>query len=218
MSGMAPHEYADGARTTECHICSRIVRLRDMKVHMRLHDRERIGRSSPRLCSNEICGRTIRAGDEARVARDQLGLCNDCFGPLYITQHDPEGKALRRRVERRLLQQLMSGCGKPFCHNAEWCRTGHKNSTGEDRTVTTRDALPRIKPILEALAKGETGGLKFCVDEAAQSRRAMAEMVAAEGEYELSWCVKALEEEHNDLGKARSWLGDRAPKIGEVPK
>lgn len=82
--------------------------------------------------------------------------------------------------------------------------------------MTTKDALPRIKPVLEALAKGETGGLKFCVDEAAQSRRAMAEMVAAEGAYELAWCVKALEEEHNDLGKARSWLNDRAPKVGEV--
>ncbi|KAK5072340.1 hypothetical protein LTR70_010452 [Exophiala xenobiotica] len=216
MSGMTPHEYADGARTTECHICSRIVRLRGMKVHMRLHDRERIGRSAPRLCSNEICGRTIKAGDEARVNKEQLGLCNDCFGPLYITQHDPEGKALRRRVERRLLQQLMSGCGKSWCHNAEWCRTGHKNGTGEDRVVTTKNALPLIKPVLEALAKGETGGLKFCVDEAAQSRKAMAEMVAAEDVYELAWCVKALEEEHNDLGKARSWLNDRAPKVGEV--
>lgn len=217
MSGMTPHEYADGARTTECHICSRIIRLRDMKVHMRLHDRERIGRTAPRLCSNGICGRTIRPGDEARVSLEQLGLCNDCFGSLYITQHDPEGKALRRRVERRLLQQLMSGCGKSWCQNAEWCRTGHKNSTSEDWVVTTKDALPRIKPMLERLANGESGGLTFCVDEAAQARKAMAEMVAAEGEYELAWSVKALEEQHNDLGKARSWLNDRAPRIREVP-
>lgn len=216
MSGMTPHEYADGARTTECHICNRIVRLRDMRTHLRLHDRERLGRASPLMCGNGICSRTVRSGDESRVVTEQLGLCNECFGPLYITNHDPEGKALRRRVERRLLQQLMSGCGKSWCHNAKWCRTGHKNSTGEDRMMTAKDALPRVKPVLEQLAKGDNSGLSFCVDEAAQSRHAIAEMVAAEGAYELAWCIKALEEEHNDLGRARAWLSDRAPRIGEV--
>lgn len=217
MSGMTPHEYADGARTTECHICNRIVRLRDMHTHLRLHDRDRIGKIAPRLCSNVVCGRTIKPGDEGRIAKEQFGLCNECFGPLYVTTHDPEGKMLRRRVERRLLQQLMSGCGKPWCHNVQWCKTGHKNSTGEDRVVTAKDALPRIKPVLDRLASGDHTGLSFCVDEAAQSRRAMAEMVTAEGAYELAWCTKALEEEHNDLTKARGWLTDRAPKINEVP-
>lgn len=150
--------------------------------------------------------------------REQLGLCNECFGPLYITTHDPEGKALRRRVERRLLQQLMSGCGKSWCHNAKWCRTGHKNSTGEDRIMTARDALPRVRPVLEQLAKGDNSGLSFCVDEAVQLRHATAEMVAAEGVYELAWCIKALEEEHNDLSTARAWLSDRAPRIGEIAR
>lgn len=218
MSGMTPHEYADGARTTECHICSRIIRLRDMRTHLRIHDRERIGRSAPRLCSNMICGRTLRIGDESRIDKEQLGLCNECFGPLYITTHDPEGKMLRRRIERRLLQQLMSGCGKPWCHNDNWCKTGHKNSSGEDRIMTAKDALPKVKPVLEQLSKGHhMDTVSFCVDEAAQSRKAMAEMLAAEGGYELAWCVKALEEAHNDLSQARGWLNDRAPKINEVP-
>lgn len=216
LSGMTPHEYADGARTTDCHICNRIVRLRDMQTHLRLHDRERVSRVAPRLCANEICGRTIKTGDETRIANTQLGLCDSCFGPLYIATYDPDGKALRRRIERRLLQQLMSGCGKPWCHSADWCRTGHKNNTQEDRVMTTKDALPKIKPVLERLARHEDAGLKFCVDEAAQQRRAMAEMMNGEGEYELSWCVKALEESGNDSSKARAWLSDRAPKLGEV--
>lgn len=218
LSGMTPHEYADGARTTECHICNRIVRLRDMRTHLRIHDRERMGRLAPKLCSNVICGRTIRLGDEARSEKEQLGLCTECFGPLYISTHDPEGKMLRRRVERRVLQQLMSGCGRPWCHNADWCKSGRKNSSGEDRVMTAKDALPKVKPVLEQLAQGHlTGNLSFCVDEAAQTRKAMAEMVAAEGSYELAWCIKALEQEHNDLNKARGWLKDRAPKINEVP-
>lgn len=227
LSGMSPHEYTDGARTTECHICNRIVRLRDMATHLRIHDRERVGRVTPKVCINQICGRTIKSGDENRIRDTQLGLCDTCFGPLYITSHDPEGKQLRRRVERRLLQQIMSGCGKPWCHNAEWCRTAHKNDTGEDRTVGTKDALPRIRPILERLSRrdvaadhehdhGQDAGLRFCVDEATQARRVMAEMMVGEGEYELGWCVKALEESGNDLGKARGWLIERAPRIGEV--
>lgn len=77
--------------------------------------------------------------------------------------------------------------------------------------------------MLERLAKGGSGddglgdkGLNFCVDEAAQSRRVMAEMMSSEGEYELGWCVRALEESANDLGRARGWLGDWAPRVGEV--
>lgn len=226
LSGMTPHEYTDGARTTDCHICNRIVRLRDMTTHLRIHDRERVGRVTPKICSNRICGHTIKPADENRVADSQLNLCDTCFGPLYVTTHDPEGKQLRRRLERRLLQQLMSGCGKSWCHNAGWCRTAHKNDTGEDRTVSTREALPKVKPILERLSKqnvsregmdqDKENELSFCVDEAAQSRRVMAEMMGGEGDYELGWCVKALEESGNDLGRARAWLSERAPRIGEV--
>lgn len=218
MSGMTPHEYSDGARTTECHICSRIVRLRDMKIHLKIHDRERVGRVTPKLCSNRICGRTIGTADERRVHQEQLGLCDVCFGPLYITTHDPDGRALRRRIERRLLSQMVGGCGKSYCNNVEWCKTGRKNSTGQDRTLTTKDALPMIKPVLEKLANGsiEEAGLAFCVAEDVQSRRAMGEMMAAEEIYDLAWCIRALQESHNDINQATNWLGDRAPKIFET--
>lgn len=216
LSGLTPHELADGARTTECHLCSKIVRLRDMKTHLRLHDRERFSRPKPKLCANRICGRTIRHEDEARVQKEQLGLCSECFGPLYVTTYDPEGKMLRRRIERRLLQQLMGGCGKSWCRSAEFCKTGHKNVTGQDRVVSAKDGLPMIKPIMDQLAQGVTSGLVFCVDEASQTRRNLANLMASEGEYELEWCAKALEEERGDVSKARGWLQDRAPKTGEV--
>ncbi|KAK4940585.1 hypothetical protein LTR10_019344 [Elasticomyces elasticus] len=217
LSGLTPHELADGARTTECHLCSKIVRLRDMKTHLRLHDRDRVTRPKPRLCANSICGRTIRYEDvEARSQKDQLGLCNECFGPLYVTTYDPEGKMLRRRIERRLLQQLIGGCGKSWCRNPEFCKTGHKNVMGQDRVVSAKDGLPMVKPIMDQLAEGVTTGLVFCVDEASQTRRNLANIMASEGEYELEWCAKALEEERGDVGKARDWLKDRAPRIAEV--
>ena len=218
MSGLTPHELADGARTTECHICRKIVRLRDMKTHLALHDRDRISRPKPLTCVNPMCGRTLRAGDESRVYREQTGLCNECFAPLYSTTYDPEGKVLRRRVERRLLQQVIGGCGKPWCQNKDWCKTGHQNVTGEVRILTAKDALPMLKPVMDELAKGDTSSLSFCVDEGTQIRRRNAHALAQVGEYELEWCIKALEESKGDVNAAQSWLSDHAPKVNEVVK
>jgi hypothetical protein len=85
-----------------------------------------------------------------------------------------------------------------------------------DGAVIAKEALPLLKPVMDELAKGGTPDLKFCVDEASQTRRVVAGMIAHEGEYELEWCVKALEEEHNDLGKVKQWLKDTAPRIEET--
>jgi hypothetical protein len=40
-------------------------------------------------------------------------------------------------------------------------------------------------------------------------------LMAADGEYSFAWCVRALEE-MGDLGRAREWLVEQAPRIGEV--
>ena len=218
LSGLTPHELADGGRTTECHLCSKIVRLRDMKTHLAFHDRTRISRPKPLTCVNNMCVRSIRAGDESRVQIEQMGLCNEDFAPLYSTSHDPDGKILRRRIERRLLQQLIGGCGKSWCKNEEWCKTGYKNASGKDRVLTAKDALPTIKPVMAELAKGDTSSLSFCVDEGTQSRYQNGKVLAQVGEYELEWCIKALEECKGDMNAAQTWLSDHAPKIAEVVK
>jgi len=144
--------------------------------------------------------------------------------------YDPDGKALKRRIERRYLSQVMSGCGKPWCQN-KYCKTGGTNAHpgSPQATVTAKDALPMIKPLVDSAVTREP--VFFCVDEASQRRRAMAEMMAAtdaamangnsdadgeEKSYELEWCIAALEAEHNDMGKAREWLKGRAPGRGEV--
>jgi hypothetical protein len=123
--------------------------------------------------------------------------------------HDPEGKALRRRIERRYLTQLMTGCGKKWCLN-EWCKTGRANRGLEKLGASAAAALPLVKPLLEEI--GDRGRpMHFCVDEASQRRRKTAEMLAAEGVWELEWCVAALEAEGGSLEKARGWLADWAP-------
>jgi hypothetical protein len=226
ISGLTPHELADGARTTECHLCSKIVRLRDMSTHLKHHDLERVSRPAPRICRNINCGRTLHGvgknGDIGAGTRmgqgpgNDLGLCSICYGPLYVAMYDPEGRALKRRVERRYLTQLLTGCGKTWCGN-EFCRTGRKHlGTGSEGTVlTTKDILPMVKPWLDALSNTYSP-LHFCVDEGSQKRRKLAEMMAGEGTYDLGWCVASCEAENGDLDKARGWLLNWAPKKSEV--
>lgn len=226
LSGMTPHELADGARTTECHLCSRIVKLKDMTIHLRNHDMERKTRPAPRVCRNINCGRTLdgcnHAGDTRSATKmgqgpgNDIALCSTCFGPLYVSLYDPENKALRRRIERRYLQQLLTGCGKQWCRNT-MCKTGRTNLTIEPASVTTKDALPLIKPFVDgSISPGQETELHFCVDEQSQKRKVLAGHLAEErglkGEqYSLPWVVGALEAEGGDIDKARAWLSNWAP-------
>ncbi len=125
-----------------------------------------------------------------------------------MSMHDPDGKALRRRIERRYLSQLMSGCGKHGCLN-EWCKTGRANLGLEKLGGTAAAALPLVKPLLAAIPD-TSEPMHFCVDESSQKRRKTAELLAAEGVWDFEWCIAALEAEGGDLGKARGWLNDWA--------
>jgi hypothetical protein len=218
LSGLTAHERADGARTTDCHLCGAIVRLRDMAAHAANHELDKATRSKPAVCRNELCGRTLHGiGPRGQInggtrmgqgPGNDLGLCSLCFSPLYVNMHDPEGKALRRRIERRYLTQLMAGCGKKWCVN-EWCKMGRANQGLEKLGSGAAAALPLVKPLLEEIADGKA--MHFCVDEASQRRKKMAGMLAAEGLWDLEWCIAALEAEGGNLAKARGWLGDWAP-------
>ncbi|VUC29797.1 unnamed protein product [Clonostachys rosea] len=220
LSGMTSHELADGARTTECHLCDKIVRLRDMETHLKHHELDKVSRPKPLICRNANCGRTQHGvGPKGQIGSgngqksgpsNDLGLCSLCFGPLYVSMHDPEGKALRRRIERRYLGQLMTGCGKPHCRN-EWCKTGRANQELEPKGSNASAALPLVKPLLE-MVKSPSEPMFFCVDEANQLRRKMAEMVAAEKAWDLEWCIAAAEAAKGDATQIRDWLQAWAPR------
>ena len=241
LSGLTPHELSDGARTTECHLCSNIVRLRDMSTHLKYHDLQRLSRLKPRICRNVNCGRIIDSVSKPGEVRHQtpkndLGLCDTCFGPLYVSQYDPNGQGLRRRVERKYLTQLLSGCNQPWCRN-KYCKAGRKHVgiLEEGKTITSKDAMSMIRRSLDNL-KDLKMPLHLCTGEASQKRRTLAEMVAVEGDgvrkmkgkeregegmgdgYQLEWCIAALEVEDGDLDKARGWLKDFAPTRAETGK
>ncbi|KAJ9142463.1 Ubiquitin fusion degradation protein [Pleurostoma richardsiae] len=221
LTGLTAHERADGSRTTDCHLCGAIVRLRDMAAHLAHHELDKKGRLKPDICRDELCGRTLhgvgprgQVGAGTRMGQgpgNELGLCSICFGPLYVSMHDPEGRALRRRIERRYLTQLMTGCGKSWCAN-EWCKTGRRNLGVEPLAGSGGAAatLPLVKPLLAEIAD-ESKPLHFCVDEGGQKRRAVANALAQEGIWDIEWCVAACESEGADADKAREWLWNWAP-------
>ena len=223
FSTLTPHELVDGARTTECHVCGKIIRLRDMSTHLKHHDLERLARSPPRLCRNVNCGRTLDGvgskGEikKARSSTNDIGLCGTCYGPLYNSAYDPEAKALTKRLERRYISQIVSGCGRDWCRN-EYCKTGRKHVMQSNETISMKDAMAMAKPILTHLMD-LTRPLHLCTDEASQTRRLLAEMISSRGEeqgYDLTWTVIAMEAESGDLEKAQAWLRTWAPTRAET--
>ncbi|KAK6836995.1 ubiquitin fusion degradation protein (Ufd1) [Apiospora arundinis] len=221
LSGLSAHEVADGARTADCHLCGKIVRLRDMTTHLKHHELDKAQRTKPPVCRNANCGRTLHgvgrggavgAGTQmGQGPGNDLGLCSLCFSPLYVQLHDPEGKALRRRIERRYLTQLLQGCGKKWCAN-EWCKTGRANRGLEPKGTSTQTILPAIKPLM-ATIQDTSENMFFCVDETNHKRKGVAELLAAEKVWELEWCIAACEAEGVDPDRAREWLKNWAPTL-----
>ncbi|PNP60828.1 hypothetical protein FNYG_14448 [Fusarium nygamai] len=218
LSGLTAHELADGTRTTECHLCDKIVRLKDMETHLKHHELDKVSRLTPPICRNANCGRTmfgvgprgqVRQTASTDQASNSIGLCSICFGPLYVSMHDPEGKALKRRIERRYLGQLMTGCAKPHCANP-WCKTGRANAGLEAKPSSAREVLPLVKPLLGDVTNMDAP-LWFCTDEGSQRGRKLAEMMAEEGVWDVEWCVAAAEAEKGSLERMRDWLQAWAP-------
>ncbi|KAJ2895176.1 ubiquitin fusion degradation protein [Zalerion maritima] len=219
LTGLTPHELAEGNRTTDCELCGRIVRLRELAAHVKNHDMERENQPPPATCRNAMCGRTLhgvgRFGSTTAGTHmgqgpgNDIGLCSLCFGPFYVSMHDPEKKALKRRIERRYLSQLMTGCGKKWCSN-KWCKTGRKNLGLEPKPSNAAAALKEVKPfVAAALDPGQA--MSFCTDETNQRNRTVAESIAADRTWAVEWAVAACEAEKGDAGKARDWLGRYAP-------
>lgn len=224
ITGLTPHERVDGTRTTDCHLCGNIIRLRDMPAHIANHELDKKYREAPQICRDKLCGRTLdgvgprgQVGAGTRMGQgpgNDLGLCSICFSPLYASMHDPEGKALRRRIERRYLTQLMTGCGKKWCAN-EWCKTGRKNLGLEPKATGAAALMAEINPFVQEV-DDKRKPMFFCVDEGGQKRRLVADVLALEGIWDLEWCVAAAEAEGPNLDKARGWLQNWAPARGVV--
>lgn len=212
LSPLTPHELNCGGRTTNCHLCTRPVRLRDLPAHLANHTLQRLSTPPPTICANMNCPRTL----SSMPSTNPLRMCATCFGPLYAPGYDPTGSILARRLERKLLQQEISGCARRWCRNPT-CATGRNNlGTGKDPIPqTVASALPAVKRRIQE------GKVALCVDETTQRRRVLAERIANEaakdgtGGWDLEWTVKAVETANGEEAAAREWLEKYAVRRGE---
>jgi len=119
-----------------------------------------------------------------------------------VRVYDPEGKAMMRRVERRYISQLISGCGKAWCKN-ESCKTIKAKPRKGGVAMMAQTALPMVKPLMDTISN-KTAPMYFCVDDGSQKRRGLAELLAAERVYDLECCIAACEAEGDNLDNART--------------
>jgi hypothetical protein len=122
--------------------------------------------------------------------------------------HDPNYIKLQSRLERKLLTQLMSGCGQQHCSNSPFCATAMGHS------VSMSEAMKVVKAQVDGMLN-ESVQFRICVDEAVQRKAFLAGMIAAEGTYGMEWCRKAVEEAKGDLGNARIWLEQNGRRLDE---
>ncbi|KAJ2866599.1 hypothetical protein GGH94_001406 [Coemansia aciculifera] len=146
MDGLNAHEAYCGNRTIECTKCKANVRIRQVLVHMRMHQmREQVARENMVPCANKECSR--------ERASNPLGLCTSCFGPFYTGQHDPDNHKLLKRLARALHTQMTRGCGSQRCRNL-MCATGLQNiGSSSDSAVSSlsqTEAAALMVPILKA--------------------------------------------------------------------
>ncbi|KAJ2004772.1 hypothetical protein GGI04_002493 [Coemansia thaxteri] len=153
MDGLCAHEVYCGSRTIECSKCKANVRIRQVQVHMKMHQmREQEARDNMVPCANKECNR--------ERASNPLGLCATCFGPFYTGQHDPDNQKLLKRLTRALHAQLTRGCGNQLCRNP-LCASGVRNSApstdSDAMTLSETAAATKMIPILKAYTPLCTG-------------------------------------------------------------
>lgn len=206
--GVSQHEWLCGSKTTECSKCNKIIKLRDLETHMRLHDIARISRSTPRVCSNDLCVKVLSIEDS-----NPVGLCPDCFGNLYSTVYDPDGKRLLQRIERRYILQLKNGCGYSTCEN-KLCRSSPMCCVGEGILSNMAEIVKYVKNKVMLVGPYE---FMFCVPKSVDERRHIVNMFEG-GEWERGWVCKSNEVQGNDMVSMLDWLNNNAVKKSEACK
>lgn len=173
------HEWECGSKTVKCYKCGKIVKIRDIQLHEEFHRLDTIS-NEPIGCTNVLC-------PNLRDNGNPLGLCIECFSPLYSNVHDPDGKKLASRMERRYILMMKNGCGDDECDN-ELCNTG--DSMG--------DIVKRVKAM-------DSGLLQFCVDK--KRREKMRMVTVFEGsEWSKGWVIRGLKECGWTINGVIPWL------------
>lgn len=242
LSNLSSHEYLCGTRTMECDKCKKIIRLRDMGAHLRLHDLDRLRRPKPIKCSNSSCCRILKV-QNGNVIDNSLGLklCEVCYGPTYNPVYDPSLIKLKSRLERRYIIQLTKGCGNSWCKNKD-CKSSGLSEILRKDDLKMVDIIKYVKQNLLNLITILPGYDKnliktdddfndlntfwFCVDLSMTKKKLVADLIFEEGEYDYEWISKAVSEinleesisenQMSAINSVRNWLNENGVRKDEI--
>lgn len=203
------HENYCGNKTSDCYQCGKIVKLKDMRKHLKVHDLAKehyneVVAVTTLTCSNVNCTNIVAP----QSPTNNLGLCDVCFGPLYLSVYDPDGTKIQGRIERRYVIQLTRGCGKPWCKNRE-CK-----SSGLFAPKSMQETLQHVKVLLARLFGSlPTYQFYFCVDQNTTKRKLMVDELCGQGDYKPELVYKAVNEVRDvSETRVRDWLNHNAVK------
>ncbi|KAJ2724457.1 3-phosphoinositide dependent protein kinase-1 [Coemansia sp. Benny D115] len=161
MEGLRAHEAYCGSRSIKCAKCQAYVAIRQVPVHMRLHqERDRERRANMQRCANKEC---LRERSTAVGEANPLGLCKACFGQLYAGGYDPGNVKLLKRLTRVLHSQMTQGCGRSKCNNSQ-CATGGLAGSALSQTAAAARIVPVLKaytPITQAMFDVQRPGIDY---------------------------------------------------------
>lgn len=215
VANLTNHENACGNKTTECFKCNKILRTKDLSKHLRMHDLDKKQmnqdtKANFKKCLNENC--IILINDSLT---NQLGLCDYCFGSIYIPQHDPTHIKLQSRIERKYMIQLTKGCGFTWCKNTN-CKTHNPSRfasmSHKDLISYINDSLfssigtPSL-PVNKKKTSPPKNRLWFCVNESIQLRKDILDLLSSENEYDEELIYKPINELSTVTEESvRDWL------------
>lgn len=203
VANLTNHENTCGNKTTECFKCNKILRTKDLSKHLKMHDLDKIQMNQDtkvnfNKCLNENCIIIIKNNKTS----NQLGLCDYCFGSIYIPQHDPTNIKLQSRIERKYMIQLTKGCGFDWCTNTN-CKTfnptrfaslPHKTLLSYINDSLLSNIRTPALPINKDKSLLVGNRLWFCVNESIQSRKNILVRLASENEYDEELIYKPINE------------------------
>ncbi|KAI3660327.1 hypothetical protein MP638_001764 [Amoeboaphelidium occidentale] len=189
---LTQHESDCGSRTIVCATCKKSVQIKDVSIHMKMHETEKKYRPLPFIvCANKLCSLP-------RDYKNDMDLCNRCFGPFWLSEIDPGNKKRIQRLVHTYFKQLSSGCGRDVCLN-QFCASGSYKSEGKDPNMIALDALNIAKKsgYLEPVPFRE---YFLCVDvRNAKIRRVAENQLQVLGNYALEFCIEALNKTKPEL-------------------
>lgn len=222
LQNLTAHEFQCGNKTTECYKCSKIVRQRELKSHLAIHELSRKSQPCPIKCSNANCVNLVDVRKPSHA-----GLCDICFGPSFSPALDPDHSKLQARIERRYVLQMTRGCAHFTCKNRFCKKSGlltDKLTIAQVVKFVKEELLTQIPylPCSSVMDDVTKSYCFFCVDPSTTQKKMIVDFLSEQVNYPYEWCcaaasnIRKFDDQSGYVGRLEDWLKDNGISSVEV--